>query len=159
LAEGYDAVVMECADSTALGPVIADAEAAGVNIITVNLGCETVHTMHVKCDSYSGGWVSAEAMMDILGGKGDILLLDVPAEQAVSTTFCKGFEEYVKKNNPDANILEYITLAGNAQEDAYNVMRDMLTSMITSTPSTRPTIITPRHSSAIQEAGREDEIS
>jgi ABC-type sugar transport system substrate-binding protein len=158
ITQGYDAVVMECADSTALGPVIADAEAAGVNIITVNLGCETVHTMHVKCDSYSGGWVSAEAMMDILGGKGDILLLDVPAEQAVSTTFCKGFEEYVKKNNPDANILEYINLAGNAQEDAYNVMRDMLTKY-----DHIDAVYAPDDNyglgilQAIQEAGREDE--
>jgi ribose transport system substrate-binding protein len=66
-------------------------------------------------------------MMEELGGKGNLLLLDVPPEQAASTTFCKGFEDYVNQNNPDANILEYINLAGNAQEDAYNAMRDLLT--------------------------------
>ena len=127
ITQGYDAIVMECADSTAVGPVIAEAEEAGVNVITVNLGCETVHTMHVKCDSYSGGWVSAEAMMQMLDGKGNVLLLDVPAWQAVSTTVVKGFEDYVNANNPDINILEYINLSGNAQEDAYNAMRDLLT--------------------------------
>ncbi len=127
ITQGYDAIVMECADSTAVGPVIAEAEEAGVNVITVNLNTDVVHTMYIKCDSYSGGWVSAEAMMEMLGGKGNILLLDVPAEQAVSTTFCKGFEDYVKENNPDASILEYINLTGNAQEDAYNAMRDLLT--------------------------------
>lgn len=127
ITQGYDAIVMECADSTAVGPVIAEAEEAGVNVITVNLNTDVVHTMYIKCDSYSGGWVSAEAMMEILGGKGNILLLDVPAEQAVSTTFCKGYEDYVTENNPDINILEYINLNGNAQEDAYNAMRDLLT--------------------------------
>ncbi len=158
ITQNYDAIVMECADSTALGPVVAEAEEAGVNIITVNLGCETVHTMHVKCDSYSGGWVSAEAMMQMLGGKGDILLLDVPAEQAVSTTFCKGFEDYVVENNPDANILEYVNLSGNAQEDAYNVMRDMLTKY-----DKIDAVYAPDDNyglgilQAIQEAGREDE--
>ena len=127
ITQGYDAIVMECADSTAVGPVIAEAEEAGVNVITVNLNTDVVHTMYIKCDSYSGGWVSAEAMAEMLDGKGNVLLLDVPAEQAVSTTFCKGFEDYVTENNPDINILEYINLNGNAQEDAYNAMRDLLT--------------------------------
>jgi ribose transport system substrate-binding protein len=127
ITQGYDAIVMECADSTAVGPVIAEAEEAGVNVITVNLNTDVAHTMYIKCDSYSGGWVSAEAMMEKLGGAGNLLLLDVPAEQAASTTFCKGFEDYVSQNNPDATILEYINLNGNAQEDAYNAMRDLLT--------------------------------
>ena len=126
ITQGYDAIIMECADSTAVGPVIAEAEKAGVVVITFNLGAEAVHTMHVKCDSYSGGWVSAEALIKQLGGSGNVLLLDVPAWQAVSTTFCKGFEDYMK-GFPGMKLLEYINLPGNAQEDAYNAMRDLLT--------------------------------
>ena len=122
----YDAILIECADSTAVGPAIAEAEAAGVPVITVNLGCDTLHTLHVKQESYSGGWVSAEALVKVLGGTGDVLLLDVPAWQAVTTTFCRGFEDYVEANSPGINIIEYFNLDGNAQEDAYNVMRDML---------------------------------
>ena len=160
ITQGYDAIVMECADATAVGPVVAEAEEAGVNIITFNLNTDVVHTMYIKYDSYSGGWVSAEAMMQMLGGKGNILLLDVPAEQAVSTTFCKGFEEYVKENNPDVNILEYINLNGNAQEDAYNAMRDLLTKY-----DTIDGVYSPDDNfglgivQAIQEAGRLDEGS
>jgi len=127
ITQGYDCIVLECADSTAVGPVIQEAEQEGVVVITFNLNCDAVHTMFVKCDSYSGGWVSAEAMMGILEGKGNILLLDVPAAQAVSTTFCAAFEDYVDQNCPDAQVLEYINLPGNAQEDAYNAMRDLLT--------------------------------
>jgi ABC-type sugar transport system substrate-binding protein len=124
--QGYSAIVMECADSTAVGPAITEAEKAGVAVITSNLNCDAVHTMYVKCDSYSGGWVSAEAMVKKLNEKGNVLLLDVPAAQAVSTTFCQGFKDYAAKY-PDIKILEYVNLKGNAQEDAYNVMRDMLT--------------------------------
>ena len=126
ITQGYDAIIMECADSTAVGPVISEAEAAGVPVITFNLGADVVHTMHMKCDSYDGGWVSAEALIAKLGGKGKVLLLDVPAWQAVSTTFCKGFEDYMA-SYPDMELLEYINLPGNAQEDAYNAMRDLLT--------------------------------
>ena len=122
----YDAILIECADSTAVGPAIAEAEAAGVPVITVNLGCDTLHTLHVKQESYSGGWVSAEALVKLMGGSGDVLLLDVPAWQAVTTTFCRGFEDYCEENAPGINIIEYFNLDGNAQEDAYNVMRDML---------------------------------
>jgi ABC-type sugar transport system substrate-binding protein len=157
ITQGYDSIILECADSTAVGPVIAEAEAAGVAVITVNLGCDTVHTMHVKCDSYSGGWVSAEALIDELGGKGKVLLLDVPAWQAVSTTFSKGFEDYAK-TFPDIEILEYVNLAGNAQEDAYNVMRDLLTKY-----NDIDAVYAPDDNyglgiiQAVQEAGREDE--
>ena len=124
--QGYSSIIMECADSTAVGPAITDAEKAGVSVITVNLNCDAVHTMYIKCDSYSGGWVSAEAMVKKLNEKGNVLLLDVPAAQAVSTTFCQGFKDYCA-SYPNINILEYVNLAGNAQEDAYNVMRDLLT--------------------------------
>lgn len=126
ITQGYDAIVMECADSTVVGPVISEAEAAGIPVITFNLGAEPVHTLHVKCDSYSGGWVSAEALIARMGGKGNVLLLDVPAWQTASTTFCKGFEDYMA-SYPDMKLLEYMNLPGNAQEDAYNAMRDLLT--------------------------------
>ena len=126
VAQGFDAILMECADSTAVGPSIAAAEAAGVAVITVNLNCDVVHSLYVKMDSYSGGWVSAEALAKMMGGKGNYLVLDVPAFQAASTTFGKGFMEYCDANT-DMALLEYVNLAGNAQEDAYNVMRDMLT--------------------------------
>lgn len=124
--QGYSSIIMECADSTAVGPAITDAEKAGLTVITVNLNCDAVHTMYVKCDSYSGGWVSAEAMVKKLNETGNVLLLDVPAAQAVSTTFCQGFKDYCA-SYPNIKILEYVNLAGNAQEDAYNTMRDLLT--------------------------------
>lgn len=126
ITQGYDCIVLECADSTAVGPVITDAEKAGIPVITFNLNCDAVHTLFVKCDSYSGGRVAAEAMLPLLGNKGDIILLDVPAAQAVSTTFCAAFEDYCE-DYPDVNIIEYMNLPGNAQEDAYNAMRDLLT--------------------------------
>jgi len=124
--QGYDAIILECADSTAVGPSILEAEAAGVPVITVNLGTDVLHSLHVKCDSYSGGWVSAEALSKKMGGTGDVLLLDVPAWQTAATTFCKGFEDYIAQYSPGMKVLEYYNLDGNAQEDAYNVMRDML---------------------------------
>jgi len=155
--QGYSAIVMECADSTAVGPAITEAEKAGVAVITSNLGCDAVHTMHIKNDSYSGGWVSAEAMVKMLGEKGNFLLLDVPAAQAVSTTFCQGFKDYAAQY-PDVKILEYVNLKGNAQEDAYNVMRDMLTKY-----DTIHGVYAPDDNyglgilQAIKEAGRENE--
>jgi len=124
--QGYNAILMECADSTAVGPAITAAEKAGVAVITVNLNTDVPHSLYVKMDSYSGGQVSAEALVKMLGGKGNYLVLDVPAVQAASTTFGKGFMDYCDKY-PDMKRLEYFNLAGNAQEDAYNTMRDMLT--------------------------------
>lgn len=157
ITQGYDCIVLECADSTAVGPVITDAEKAGIPVITFNLNCDAVHSLFVKCDSYSGGRVSAEAMLPKLDYKGDIILLDVPAAQAVSTTFCAAFED-VCEQYPDVNILEYMNLPGNAQEDAYNAMRDLLTKY-----DHIDGVFAPDDNyafgiyQAIQEAGRDDE--
>ena len=128
ITQKYDAIVMECVDATALAPVIKEAEDAGVVVITSNMGCDAIHTLHIESDSYQGGWVSGEALIKMLGGKGKILLIDVPAPIAVTTTFCKGFEDY-SESFPDVEILEYVNLGFDAmgQEGAYNMMRDLLT--------------------------------
>ncbi|MDR1067855.1 MAG: sugar ABC transporter substrate-binding protein [Clostridiales Family XIII bacterium] len=126
IAQDFDAIIMEATDGEAVGPSIEQAEKAGIPVITSNVGSSALHTLHIENSSYQSGEVAAKAIIDRLGGKGNVILLDVPAEIKSVSLFGTGFEDYIAANS-EIEIIGTENIPGFSQEEANTKMRALLT--------------------------------
>lgn len=96
------AIVLCPADSVAIGPVIQEANKAGVPVFTADIGClapEAKVVTHVATDNYDGGKKAGEAMIEALGAAGgNIAILD---HRKVESCILRvqGFKEVLDAHN------------------------------------------------------------
>ncbi len=125
------AIVLSPCDSKSVGPVIAEANKAGIPVFTVDIaalasGAKVVS--HVATDNLSGGKMAATAMIEALGGKGTAAVLGAP-ELESALLRVKGFEEelarYSKEHPPGIQVIA--KLAGNGAKDkSFQAAEDLL---------------------------------
>jgi ABC-type sugar transport system substrate-binding protein len=127
ITQGYDAIMLEALDTEALNTTIADAEAAGVPVVTINVGASGVHTLHVQGNDYKSGRESARVLTEALGGQGSVIVLDCPAAQKPISLMGTGFEDYVNEEVPGVTLLESVPIDNWSPENANTAMRDLLT--------------------------------
>jgi len=120
-----DAIILIAGSSTAPGRVIADACAKGIAVINFDSLVDTDQvTAKINTDSSQWGASAAKFLVDALGGKGKILVLNGPAGISVSDDRRKGAEP-VLKANPNVTILAETNTAYNvapAQEAVTNLL-------------------------------------
>lgn len=120
-----DAIILTPVDSDGIKGAIEKAKAANIPVITVDVKANDVEVdAHIATDNYSGGMIAAEAMQQLVGGKGEIGLITYPEVQSVRDRI-DGFKEIVAKY-PDMNI--FTELPGRTREEALTASQDMLTS-------------------------------
>ncbi len=126
--QGYDCIFVECADPVSLATPVAEAEAAGVPVITLNLNAETVHTLHIRGVDYQAGYKAAELLATDFGkdsGK-NVVIIDCPAPMAATNLQSNGFLDYMNANT-NWNLLDHRNVDNFSQEGANTAMRDILT--------------------------------
>jgi len=125
------AIVLCPCDSKAIGPAIKEANDAGIPVFTADIAClaQGVKIVcHVATDNYGGGKLAAQAMIEALGGRGKVAILDHPEVESVLLR-TKGFEEEIAAANqkPDVRIEIVKKLpGGGARDKSYKVMQDIL---------------------------------
>jgi ABC-type sugar transport system substrate-binding protein len=124
--QGYSAIMLEALDTEALNITIADAEAAGVPVVTINVGASGLHTLHVQGNDYKSGWQSGEVLAGAIGGQGNVIVLDCPAAQKPISLMGTGFEDYVAGVD-GLELLESAPIENWSTENANTAMRDLLT--------------------------------
>ncbi|HWK67817.1 MAG TPA: ABC transporter substrate-binding protein [Rhizobiaceae bacterium] len=108
-----DAIILIAGSSTAPARVLADACAKGIAIINFDSLVDTDEvTTKVNTDSAQWGEQAAKFLIEQMGGKGNILVLNGPAGISVSDDRRKGAEP-VLKANPDVKILAETNTAYN----------------------------------------------
>jgi ribose transport system substrate-binding protein len=133
LVRGVDAIVLTPCDSKAIGPVIGAANAAGVPVFTVDIGCLAPGAKvvtHVATDNYAGGKQAAQAMIDLLGPTGGkIAVVNHPAVESCILRV-KGFKEVLAEHNakPGIGPIEIVKelAGGGAKDQSYRVTEDLL---------------------------------
>ncbi len=127
--QGYDCILLECADPVSLATPVAEAEAAGVPVITLNLNAETPHTLHLRGVDYQAGWKAAETLVNDFGADNpqNVIIIDCPAAMAATNLQSNGFLDYLAEYAPSWTILEHRNVDNFSQEGANTAMRDMLT--------------------------------
>jgi ribose transport system substrate-binding protein len=133
LVSRVDAIVLSPCDSRAIGAVIGAANAQGVPVFTVDIGCLAPGVKvvtHVATDNYLGGRQAAEAMIKVLGpGGGKIAILDhKPAESCILRV--EGFKDVLTHYNatPGIGKIDIVKeLPGGGVKDlAYRAAEDLL---------------------------------
>ncbi|MBN9058550.1 MAG: ABC transporter substrate-binding protein [Rhizobiales bacterium] len=108
-----DAIILIAGSSTAPARVLADACAKGIAIINFDSLVDTNDvTAKVNTDSHQWGEQATKFMIDALGGKGKILILNGPAGVSVSDDRRAGGNELLKAN-PGIEILAETNTAYN----------------------------------------------
>ncbi|MEI6357211.1 MAG: substrate-binding domain-containing protein, partial [Verrucomicrobiota bacterium] len=76
-----DAIILCPCDSKAIGTSIVDANKAGIPVFTADIASlakEGKVAGHVATDNFGGGKLAAVALIEALGGKGKVAILDHP---------------------------------------------------------------------------------
>jgi len=139
-AQVKDFIVRKCAaivlcpcDSKGIGPVIQEANAAGIPVFTADIKClapEALVVCHVATDNYQGGKTAAEAMIGLLGEKGGkIAILDFPVVESCQLRV-KGFKEVIAGHNAgrDKGKIEIVTVldGGGLKDLGYKAAEDAI---------------------------------
>lgn len=122
------AIVLTPCDSKSIGTAIADANAAGVPVFTADVAstAEGVKVVsHCATDNLEGGRVAGRAVVELLGGKGKVAIVD---HQEVESGIMreKGFLEEVAKA-PGIEVVAKLPSSG-ARDKAFAAAQDILQS-------------------------------
>jgi ribose transport system substrate-binding protein len=128
-----DAIVLCPCDSRAIGPAIRKANAAGVPVFTVDIGClapEAKVVTHVATDNYSGGKQAGEAMIEALGATGGkVGILDLKTVESCILRV-KGFKEVIDAHNRQPGVGKITVVSelpcGGAKDQGYKAAEDLL---------------------------------
>jgi len=102
IAEKVDAIVLSPCDSLGIGPVVREANAAGIPVFTADIACRAPDAKivtHVATDNYGGGKQAAHAMIEALGETGGrVAIIDHKLIESCVLRV-KGFSEIIAKHN------------------------------------------------------------
>ena len=125
------AIVLSPCDSKAVGTAIAEANKAGIPVFTVDIaalagGAKVVS--HVATDNLGGGRLAAQAIIEALGGRGKVAILDHPEVESVMLR-TRGFEEELAKQKQEkgVNIQVVAKLPGGGTKDkSFRAAEDLM---------------------------------
>ena len=129
VAQGYDAIFLNPADSKAAGEGVKKAHAAGIPVFTYDVQvtdeiAKKLVVSHIGSDNYQGGLLAGESMMKATGDKGKIAIISYP-EVTSCILRVDGFKEHLKKNGSKLQIATELNGKGN-RNDGYTVATDIL---------------------------------
>jgi ribose transport system substrate-binding protein len=117
------AIVLSPCDSKSIGPVIQEANAAGIPVFTFDIKClapDAKVVSHIAIDNFQGGRMAGEAMIEMLGeAGGKVVVLDFKQGESCILRV-KGFKEVIEAYNAKAakGRIEIVAeLPGDGQKD------------------------------------------
>ena len=116
-----DAIILCPCDSKAIGTSIVDANKAGIPVFTADIASlakEGKVAGHVATDNLGGGKLAAVALIEALGGKGKVAILDHPEVESVILR-TQGFNDELarQKREKGVSMTVVATLPGGAAKD------------------------------------------
>ena len=126
IAKKVNAIVLCPCDSRSIGTSIQEANKAGIPVFTADIASldkSSKVVSHIATDNYAGGKLAGQAMIDALGGKGKVAIIDFPeAESVIQRT--KGFKEVVA-GAKGIQIVAQLP-GGAARDTSYKTAQDIL---------------------------------
>jgi ribose transport system substrate-binding protein len=90
-----DVILLNAVDTKGIAAAVQQAKDAGIPVIAVDTNAEGGVDATVTSDNYQAGKLAGEYVIEQLGGKGNIAIIDGPPVSAV-TDRIKGFEDAIK---------------------------------------------------------------
>lgn len=124
VAQKMDALLIAPCDSSAVVPQLAGAEDAGIPVFTVDIAARGGRVgSHIASDNVEGGRLAARTLAGLIGGKGNIIIIDHPEVASVQDR-TKGFDEALAAY-PGMTVVERPSASGQRAR-AMAVTEDML---------------------------------
>lgn len=123
------AIVLTPCDSRAVGAAIKEANAAGIPVFTADIASladDAKVVSHIATDNYSGGREAARAMMQAIGNRGKVAIIDHPEVESVMLR-TKGFRDELRSANSPIEIVGAYPGKGS-KDQSFKVTQDALTS-------------------------------
>ncbi|MBZ5753485.1 ABC transporter substrate-binding protein [Metabacillus rhizolycopersici] len=117
-----DVILLNAVDTKGIAAAVQQAKDAGIPVIAVDTNAEGGVDATVTSDNYQAGKLAGEYVIEQLGGKGNIAIIDGPPVSAV-TDRIQGFEDAIKDSK--IKILAKQNGEGN-REKALTVMESIL---------------------------------
>ncbi|HOZ49145.1 MAG TPA: substrate-binding domain-containing protein [Candidatus Hydrogenedentes bacterium] len=124
ITQGVDAIILSPVESAGVTSVVAEARAAGIPVFTADIAAHGADVVsHIASDNHQGGVLIGEYLAKLLGGKGDVAIIDHPSVESVqqrTAGFVQALERY-----PDMRIVQRVP--GEGQRDkALKAAQDLL---------------------------------
>jgi ABC-type sugar transport system substrate-binding protein len=104
ISQGVDAIFLQPVDSVAVGPSILKAKEAGIPVLTLNIDSTEAHAAHVEMNHYYGAIAIGEKMGEMMGGKGNVVILNAPPGIIIRDQRTNGFKKGLEKY-PDIKVV------------------------------------------------------
>ncbi len=124
ITQHVDAILAAPCDSTAIVPSLQKAEDAHIPVFTADIAAHGGKVVsHIASDNLDGGRLAAKTLAGLIGGKGDVVIIDHPEVASVQDR-TRGFDE-VMKTYPEIHIVGRPSASGQRAK-AMAVAEDML---------------------------------
>lgn len=120
------AIILCPADSRSVGTSIQEANQAGIPVFTADIACldkSARVVSHIATDNFAGGKLAAEAMIEAIGGKGKVAIIDHPEVESVILR-TNGFREVIGKVK-DISVVAQLP-GGGMRDSAFKTAQDIL---------------------------------
>jgi ABC-type sugar transport system substrate-binding protein len=124
ITQQVDAMLVAPCDSSAVVPYLQNATAAGIPVFTADIAAHGGNVVsHIASDNVEGGRLAARTLAHLVGGSGDVIIIDHPEVASVQDR-TRGFDEEIRKF-PGINVVARPSASGQRAR-AMAVMEDML---------------------------------
>ncbi len=121
------AIVLTPCDSKSIGPAIKQANTAGIPVFTADIAClaeDARVVSHIATDNYDGGRQAAKAVMEALGNKGKVAVIDYPVVESVIMR-TRGFRDELAESNSPIEIVGSWSGKGS-KDESFKVAQEIL---------------------------------
>ena len=119
-------IVLAPLDSRALIAPVDSAIAAGIPVVIVDSGLEKPTVSFVATDNHAGGVLAARRLSELLGDKGNVILLSYQVGSASTEEREKGFLNEIAKAHSNVVVISATEYAGATRDTAYRVSQALL---------------------------------
>lgn len=127
ISQGVDGIVLAPLDDQALVPVLNDAKARGIPVVIFDSGVKwDGYVSFVATDNFKAGSLGADRLGEILGGKGNAILLRYAEGSASTMEREAGFLDTLAKKFPGIKVVSSNRYAGATVEPAYAAAENLL---------------------------------
>ena len=127
ISRGVDAIVLAPTDDTALARPAETAVARGIPVVIIDSNLDSdVQSSFVATDNREGGRMAARRLAEVMGGKGNAVLLRYNEGSASNDQREEGFLEELAAGYPDIKVISSNQYAGTTKESAFQAAQNLL---------------------------------
>lgn len=122
-----DAIVLAPLDAVALARPVEQAVARRIPVVIIDSALESqAQSSFVATDNSEGGRMAARRLVEVMGGKGDVILLRYQEGSASNDQREDGFLAEIAENFPAVNVLSSDQYAGTTKDSAMQASQNLL---------------------------------